>query len=362
MARTVQCPGSVVMQQRYPEPEGPEAKEGTAAHWVFAEQVKRWPESDVAVGEIAPNGVVVDQEMLDSAAMMTEHVVNTMPEPQVEQRISIASIHPACWGTPDARALRWTERQRFVYVSDFKNGHGFQDVFEHWQLMTYSRGCLDEYQIDGQAEQSTTFVLSIVQPRNYHRDGPIRTWTVPAVELRGYWNRMTAACDEALGPNPSTRAGPECKHCTARHACPTLQAAALDAVDTAGTAVALDLPTDAAAHEKRRLDWAIDQLKARSSGLEQQLLDAMKRGQHVPHFHVEHGAGREVWNKPAAEVLTLGQLYGVNLGKPVEPITPTQARKLGVSVAGWTTRGTGEAKLVPDSPYQAIKIFGGHKP
>jgi len=87
----------------------------------------------------------------------------------------------------------------------------------------------------------------------------------------------------------------------------------------------------------------------------------MKRGQHVPHYHVEHGAGREVWNKPAAEVLTLGQLYGVDLGKPVEPITPTQAReRFGIVTAGFTTRGTGEAKLVADSPYQAMKIFGNH--
>jgi len=363
MARTVQCPGSVVMQQRYPEPDGPEAQEGEAAHWVFAEQVERWPESDVAVGEIAPNGVVIDQEMLDGAAMMAEHCFEKTPGQQIEQRVSIAGIHAQCWGTPDARGMVGMNERNWVEISDFKYGHGFVDVFENWQLMCYARGTLDEYGIDGQAEQSTTFMLSIVQPRNYHRDGPIRTWTVPAVELRGYWNRMAAACEEALGPNPSTRAGPECKHCTARHACPTLQAAALDAVDTAGTAVALDLPTDAAAHEKRRLDWAIDQLKARSSGLEQQLLDAMKRGQHVPHFHVEHGAGREVWSKPAAEVLTLGQLYGVDLGKPVEPITPTQAReRYGIVTAGFTTRGTGEAKLVADSPYQAMKIFGGHKP
>lgn len=362
MARTVQCPGSVVMQQHYPEPDGPEAKEGTAAHWVFAEQIARWPELDVALGEIAPNGVVVDQAMLEGAAMMAEHVTTTMPGAKIEQRVSIAGIHRECWGTPDAHHnVSRIEGRTWVHGADFKYGHGFVDVFENWQLMCYARGLLDEYGIDGQAEQSTTFVLSVVQPRNYHRDGPIRTWTVPAVELRGYWNRMTAACDEALGPDPSTHAGPECKHCTARHACPTLQAAALDAVDTAGTAVALDLPTDAAAHEKRRLDWAIQQLEARSSGLEQQLLDTLKRGQHVPHYHVEHGAGREVWNKPDAEVLTLGQLYGMNLGKPVEPITPTQARKLGMSVAGFTTRGTGEAKLVPDSPFEAVKIFGNHR-
>ena len=183
MARTVQCPGSVVMQQRYPEPDGPEAQEGEAAHWVFAEQVERWPESDVAVGEIAPNGVVIDQEMLDGAAMMAEHCFEKTPGQQIEQRVSIAGIHAQCWGTPDARGMVGMNERNWVEISDFKYGHGFVDVFENWQLMCYARGTLDEYGIDGQAEQSTTFMLSIVQPRNYHRDGPIRTWTVPALSL-----------------------------------------------------------------------------------------------------------------------------------------------------------------------------------
>ena len=362
MARTVQCPGSVVMQQRYPEPDGPAAQEGTAAHWVFAEQLKRWPESDVVVGEIAPNGVVVDQEMIDGAAMMTEHIIERMPRSQIEQPLSIAGLHRDCWGTPDARSTMIDPQGYTIKIADLKYGHGFVDVWENWQLLSYARGTLDLLKIDGMAEQRTMFELTIVQPRSYHRDGPIRTWRMPAVDLRGYWNRATAACEEALGPNPSTRAGSECKHCSARHACPTLQAVALDAVDAAGTAVALDLPIDAAAHEKRRLDWAITLLEARSSGLEQQLLDAMKRGQHVPHYHVEHGAGREVWNKPAPEVITLGQLYCIDLSKPPQAITPTQARALGVNVDGWTTRGMGEAKLVADSPFQAARIFGGHKP
>lgn len=355
MARTVQCPGSVVMQQRYPEPEGPEALEGTAAHWVFAEQVAG---RSVAIGQIAPNGVVIDQEMIDSATVMSDFVLEHMPGALIEQPLSIVGLHRNCWGTPDARS----RRANVIKVTDFKNGHGYVEAWENPQLMTYARGSLDEHHIDGQAEQNTIFELTIVQPRNYHRDGPIRTWRVPAVELRGYWNRMTAACDEALGPNPSTRVGPECKHCTARHACPTLQAAALDAVDSAGTAVALDLPTDAAAHELWRLEWAASQLDARITGLQQQLLDALKRGQHVPHYHAEHGAGREVWSKPAPEVLTLGQLYCIDLSKPPEPITPRQARERGVNVSGFTTRGTGEAKLVADSPFQAMKVFGGHKP
>lgn len=352
MARTVQCPGSVKMQQRYPEPDGPEAKEGTAAHWVFAEQMVRHP---VAGGQIAPNGVVIDDAMIDGAAMLSELALQ-WPGAVVERPVACRIIHAECWGTPDVRA--WLIPRRRLAVADLKYGYGFVDVFGHWQLITYACGLLDEADITGQEEQNVIIDLYIVQPRNYHPSGPVRKWSVLAADLRAYRNIAIAACEDAMSESPTLRAGPECKHCTARHACPTLQAAALDAVDTAGKAVPLDLPTDAAAHEKRRLDWAIEQLQARSSGLEQQLLDAMKRGQHVPFFHVEHGAGREVWSKPASDVIALGQLYGVNLARPPEAITPKQAKALGVNTMGWSSQGVGEAKLVADSPFDAVKIFG----
>lgn len=356
MARTVQCPGSVVMQQRYPEAEGPEAAEGTAAHWAFSEIARG---ALVALGQIAPNGVRLDEEMIESAELMANTVAD-WPGLAVEKTVAVPSLSPslhagACWGTPDA--LAWAVPRARLRVGDLKHGHGFVDAYENWQLMTYAWGAMDEAKINGAEELALIVELTIVQPRSYHRDGPVRTWTTTAADIRAHRNIAAAAAAEALGPNPRTIAGPECKHCTARHACETLQRAALDVIDQEGRAVSLDLPTPAAAHELRRLDYAIALAEARRTGLEAQLLAAARGGQAVPHFHVEHGEGREAWSVSPAEVFALGDLMGVDL-RAEKPITPAQARKRGVDVPGFSARNTGEAKLVADSPHQAAKIFG----
>lgn len=348
LARTVQCPASLTMQELYLEEEGPAAREGTAAHWAFSEP------GEHCVGEIAPNGVVLDEEMIESADLMRDTIAE-WGAPFIERRVSIPTVHAECWGTPDAYDITLTR----LKLADLKHGHGHVEVFENWQLMAYAWGAMRAAGINGLEEWALRVDLTIVQPRSYHRDGPVRTWSTTGADLRAYRNIAHTAAHEALGPNPRASVGPECKHCTARHACATLQSASLDVVDVVGRAEPLDLPTAAAASEKRRIDRAINLARARSSGLESQLLSAARNGESVPGYRIEHGQGREKWVKGSREVFALGDLLGIELRKPIEPVTPVQARKLGLDVPGFAARSVGEAKLVLDSGQRAAQIFGG---
>lgn len=351
MAQIVQCPGSVKMQARYPEADGPEAMGGTAAHWVFERQFCVWPESDVAIGEIAPNGVVVDAEMHAGASMMTEHVLELADESFVEVRLDAPMIHAQCFGTPDAVTWLIPKTRNRLAVSEFKYGHDFVEVYKNWQLLAQAVAC-------GPAP-TTIIDLYVVQPRSYHRDGFIRKWTITGAELEPYREIMALSCAQALSDTPPIRTGQECKNCAARHACVAFQSNALCAVDMAGEAIALDLPTYAAANEKRRLDYAIKVLEARSSGLEAQLIVAAQRGESVPHFHIGYGSGREYWTKPPEEIIAYGELMGVDVAKPREAITPRQAREAGLpALNGWSKQDSGAARLVADDPLVAQKIFG----
>lgn len=348
LARTVQCPGSVAMQRRYPEAEGPEGLEGTAAHWVL-EQMQHG--QTCAVGQVAPNGVVVTDEMIEGADLFIDALPADVGLVNIEQRVICEAIHE-CWGTPD-----WFARlsHRRVQIRDYKFGHGFVEAYRNWQGVAYASGVLRDFQLHDADDCVVEFI--VVQPRNYHPESPVRKWSTTVAELRPLWAQADVAARVALSDNPPTIAGPECKHCTARHACPTLASAALDVLDDQGKSVPLDLPTPHAAAELRRLDYAAQLLDARRSGLEQQLLRAASLGEPVPFFHVEHGNGREAWAVPSDQVLALGDLYGVDLAAPREPITPFQARKKGVDVPGFSKRDTGAAKLVADSPHRAAKIF-----
>jgi hypothetical protein len=362
-ARRAQCSGSTVLEARYPETEqDPEAAAGDAAHWGAAEMLSG---RLIDVGQIAPNGLVLTPEMVEGADLYYDDVVRTLAPfgltpvaGAIEQRVAIPRIHPESFGTPDYRV--WAPGLH-LFVYDYKFGHRFVDVFENMQLVEYAAGILAEPLQRGLDDRDITITFKIVQPRSYHRDGPIRSWTCKASDLRALINIASNAAHEALGPEPRQRVGPECRDCRARHACVTLQRAAMRELDEAGRHQPLDLPPAALGLELALLREGIKRLEARASGLEEQAMSVIRGGATIPGWAIEQGAGRQRWAKPAPEVLAIGTLYGLNLAKPVEPITPLQAVKAGLpkemlTALAETPRGS--ATLVRDDGSKARSIFG----
>jgi hypothetical protein len=354
------------MNQRYPELEdGPEAREGTAAHWVFTEQLYQRP---VDEGMIAENGEPVTVEMLEGADMYVAEVgrayasLASVSHYKVEQRVAINDVHPNNWGTPDTWIFGHnptTGRARLI-VLDYKFGHEFVEVFENWQLVDYALGILDELGIDGAADQVLDVEFVIVQPRSYHKDGPVRRWCTVAANLRPLANKLRGAAEAAHMPNPVARPEPSnCKHCPGRHACEALQREGYRAMDLAGMSTPLEMPLDAAGLELRMLERAIKLAQARASGLAEQIEHALRDGQQSGHYALEPGESKLIWTKPVDEVLALGTLCGVNLAKPAAPITPTQAKKLmdPALVALYSERTHAALQLVPINMDRVRKIF-----
>lgn len=362
MGLTVACNGSVKLQALYPEDtESERAQEGTAAHWALAEVLQG---RAVAEGQVTDTGFVLTREMVDAAESTLRYVhgriqfYNEQPEYRVEESLAINRVHDQCWGTPDL--VMYFRRAQRIIVLDFKYGHGFVEVFENWQLLAYLAGVFELFTISGEQNNSVTCDLVIDQPRSYHPDGSRRTWSLTPTEARPYIVRMGEAARAALGPDPQLHVNDGCKHCDARHACPQLQSAGLDAVDRSRSAVPFDLPPHALGIELADVRQAIKALEARASGLEAQAESLIGRGERVPFWTIDRPPGRLAWTVPASEVLALGAMMGVPLAKPVEPITPTQARDLGLDeevLQGFAARPAGKAKLVPQKDSDARKIF-----
>lgn len=366
MARTVQCPGSVRMEQQFPETEPqPDAMDGEASHWAGAEMLNG---RLVDVGERAPNGVLLTQEMVEGADLYYDDVVKSLQpfgmtpaQGAIETAIACARVHPQCWGTPDYRV--WVPGhlrggRPLLKLWDYKFGHRWVEVFENWQTVVYVAGCVEGTNLP---DTDIDVEVTIVQPRSFHRDGPVRRWSFVASAIRAQINVASTAAHEAMGDAPRTNVGPECRDCRARHACPTLLRAAQSACDVAGQAQPFALSNEALGVELRMLARAEELLKARRSGLEEQAKALIRAGKHVPHWGLEHGSGRRSWNKPVAEVLALGAMFQLNLAKPPEAITPLQAVERGLPetmLATFTHAAPGAAALVPDTGSKARAIFG----
>jgi hypothetical protein len=204
-------------------------------------------------------------------------------------------------------------------------------------------------------------VMTIVQPRSYHRDGPIRRWTTSLVDLRGLINKASTAAHEALGENPRARVGPECRDCSGRHACAELQRQGFAAMDEAVRMDPQPLSVEAASLELRMVRQALSRLGARSSGLTAFLEAQLKAGHRVPGWALQPKRGREQWTVEAKQLVVFETLFDVKLFKEPELITPRQARQAGVPeqvVAQLSDRPPAGMELVEDDGSLARRIFG----
>lgn len=365
--RWLECPGSVMLSQAYPDEGGPDALDGEASHYAAAEMLA---DKVVAEGQIAPNGVILTDEMLEAAEVYVDAVRRAFSRATllgdagvvVERTVPIPRIHAAhCWGTPDARG--WLPG--FVlHVFDYKFGHRVVEAYENWQLIAYAAGLLDEPHVRDfvrqRGDENITLKLTVVQPRAPHAEGPVRTWTCKASDIRGHVNRLQMAGDAALDAEPPTRAGPWCRDCSARHACPTLQREGAAIMSALGGSMPFDLTPQALGVELRYLDRAAAILEARKSGLEEQAQAMLKRGEAVPFWRIAQEPGRERWTVPDEQVVALGDALGLKLGK-VKAVTPNQARTAGAdaaTVASMSERPLSAFKLRPDDGTAARKVFG----
>ena len=349
LATIVACPGAFKMRKLYPEDEdSPSAMEGTAAHWVASEMLLGRTH---AVGELAPNGVAVTEEMQDGAEMYADALAPYLDGGKIETQVSCAGIHPNCYGTPDFSRLK----PNTLVIADYKFGHRHVEVFENWQEIAYANGEMFYWHGEGELE----VIFLIIQPRSYHRDGPVREWRTTASELEVYWDKLRAACVAAEQPDAPCVPSIHCQDCSANHACEALQRAGYAALDIAGQSAPLELTPEATGLELRIIEWGIERLKARQSGLAEQAQAMLRSGTAVPGYALEAGAGRERWAKPVEEVVALGRMMEIDISKP-GALTPKQAIKAGLPaeiVRAYSETPVGEVKLVRSNEKQLRKVF-----
>ena len=346
-ARRMACPGSRALEAQYPETvESVFSREGTAAHWVAQQYLL----GNFNLPIYAPNGELITKEMLQGADIY-EHEIKWISRENtlhIEEWTDISNIHPDCWGTPDC----WFLVDDHLYIFDYKFGHGYVEVYENWQLLEYASGI-------SQKVSFSKVSLIIIQPRNFMTPNPMRSWTLTVQDLYNYMVRLRKSEAESLQPDALLKPSNECTHCLGRHACNVLQATVGRILDITSSTISFELTPIQTGIELKHLRQAAQLLEARMTGLEEQAKSMIMRGEFLPGFKLEAGQGREHWTKDTAEVITLGEVMGLNLCKPQETITPAQARKIGIHedvLQAYSQRIPGKLKLV-ENTNEASKVF-----
>lgn len=349
-SRRVACPGSRAMEGRLKDQEqSPAAREGEAAHWVAAQMLTGQYNYLEAT---SPNGEPITTEMIESALVYVstiDTIFSRSSDFHIEERLDISNIHPDCFGTPDC----WFWQDNTLYLFDYKYGHRAVEVFENWQLIEYAAGILKSI-------KDVDVFMTIVQPRSYHRNGQIRTWKTSAGALQPYFERLREAEEKAARPYANCYVSLECRHCLARHVCPTLEQASLSLVDESYLSVPRQLSPNELGRQLAQLERAADILNSRITGLTEEIMATIRRGERVPGYALEPGKPREIWSAPHAEIVALGELFNIPLIKETT-ITPLQAIKAGIPadvINAHTGKINGTTKLIKTET-KARKIFKG---
>ncbi len=362
--RWLNCSGSVTAESVLPDTTSDAAEEGTAAHWV-AEQVLNSYKAQGSIksfnaGELAPNGIEITDEMLESVDLYVTDILQTvqkfggLQKLHIEDDIKITRIHPDCFGQCDAWAF--DDATGNLHVWDFKFGRRVVDVNGNAQLDCYSIGIVDSLGVD---DRNIRVVQTIVQPRAFHPLGAIRRDECNASLLRAIGNDLAHAAAVAMKGSAERSSGDWCHHCKAVATCPAAIEASYNAIDTVEyiedehtlSAQEMAIIIRNLRMGKKRLDDVL-------SHLEDIALEKTKQGEVIPGYGIGNGRGGKKWKVADAEVITMGECLGVDFRKEGAK-TPTQALKLvdETMLSGLFETVSGKQKLIEQSDSLAHMVF-----
>lgn len=121
---------------------------------------------------------------------------------------------------------------RKAYVIDYKHGAGITKEPNCRQLKQYGAGIV--YGLLADVPDLDDITLVIIQPRAFHKQGPIREYQTNALELWNYLTELDDVIAKAEQPDaPLTPGEEQCRFCDAAAFCPAQE---LRAVRVAGSA------------------------------------------------------------------------------------------------------------------------------
>jgi hypothetical protein len=227
------CPGSVRAQHGAPDIPSPYAREGTACHAVAALCLTEKQDAIEYTGRTV-EGIEID----DDHAYSIQVYLDTIRHDQkfhggkllIEAKFHLKSLHPEFYGTADCVRLG---KDGVLCVYDAKFGRGkIVEVVQpngkpNLQLAFYALGALNILPAT-LYDEITEIELVVIQPRAWHKDGPVRRQRFRVADIEAVGPVLVAAATLAKKLDAPLVPGDHCEFCRAAGTCPALRAYTLD--------------------------------------------------------------------------------------------------------------------------------------
>jgi hypothetical protein len=325
-----ECPGSVALSAKIPEQESSfPADEGTGAHELGEKVLKARKLGKMAtpydfMGEtVMVNDTEIEftEEMCDAVEQYIK-VINTECSRfgtgynflSIEQPFNL-NVDPEAWGTNDASLYKPFD---FLHIWDYKHGKGtVVEVENNKQLMYYALGALKG---KGDVERVIT---TIVQPRAYHPDGPIRTCEYTLGQLHTFEEMLKEKIADTKDPKAPLKSGKHCKFCPAIGDCPEVRAETQIVAKEDFKAVQLNT-TDNMIKLLEMTPRIIDFLKANAK----ELRTKAERGEKLSGFKLVKAKSNRIWKSETRVVSQFGAKLGDKMYEPGKMLSPAKMEKM----------------------------------
>ena len=220
--RWMACPGSIRMCEGLPNTTSIYADEGTVAHRILEKVLTTRNHAITYLGDkhvLNGHTFTVDMEMVEAVNLAAAVVFTDFKAAGgsatlvVERRFDLSHVYVGMYGTNDAMV---GQPFGLLRVYDFKYGarHAVEVVWNS-QMLYYALGASH-----GQVYEEIELI--ILQPRAYHKDGPIRRWRLSPEELDQWMmEKLIPAAKATEDPNAPLVVGEDhCTFCRARATCP----------------------------------------------------------------------------------------------------------------------------------------------
>ena len=332
------CSAAILAAADTPNLEDEKTRAGVAAHWVFAEVLLNYQGKQKGpllcedyIGGIAPNGVVIDDEMVEGAQVFVDDVLQVaqkhgaIQSMLIEHSVIMPNVPPQNWGTLDtAIVLRKDGQVVAIFLWDYKHGHRENKAKGNLQLIEYVEGLRNELGINGNQEQQITVVFRIVQPFCYHSLGAVDEWVCMLSDLRAYINILHDKAVEVFS-NPQMSTGKHCRDCPGVRPCSVRRRADYNLIDFVNEPYEMDNMSGAdLAVERQILSDGIAATKERLKAIEDNLAHRIREGESGIGLTLEATYGHLAWTIPPEQANALATQFGFSISKNAVK-TPTQA-------------------------------------
>jgi len=340
--RWMACPGSLKMEEPFPDTSSVYADEGTAAHQLMEWCLTSGQDASAYAGrliEIEESGrkFEVDEDMVLGIQGYCDYVRGLGGELMVEQVVDLSPIlaQPDAFGTADTIVIV----DDTLHVIDLKYGRNYVAAEDNKQLMLYGLGALD---LASLCYDIKRVVLTIYQPKVSMEPS---THEISVEDLLEFATEARIGAAHAVyqlngGRKPELNPGAsQCQWCKAKSVCPAL-AAETAAVVTAAASVddfadltaetlpdaLAEVPGDVLAQALSKVDLMEMFCLAVRAETERRLF----AGVEVPGFKLVEGKrGHRKWVNPEEAELQLRSMrLKVEEMFELKLISPTTAEKL----------------------------------